>query len=124
MVRESLARWRGRECGTAGDGFYASFEGPARAVHCAIELCEAVQALGMEIRAGVHVGECELVDGFPFGLSVTTAARICASAGASQVLVSRTVKDLVSGSGLTFTDNGEHDLKGVPGPWRLYTASV
>ncbi len=119
-VRESLSRWRGVENDTAGDGFYATFDGPARAVRCAQELIEKVAKLGIEIRAGVHIGECELIDGKPGGIAVTTGSRISALAGASQVLVSQTVKDLVAGSGLSFEDAGEHGLKGVPDRWHLY----
>jgi class 3 adenylate cyclase len=119
-VRESLSRWRGVENDTAGDGFYATFDGPARAVRCAQELTARVAKLGIEIRAGVHTGECELIDGKPGGIAVTTGARISALAGGSEVLVSRTVKDLVAGSGLSFEDAGEHELKGVPDRWHLY----
>ena len=120
IVREGLERWRGVENGTAGDGFYATFDGPARAIRCAEEVVEAVRTLGIEIRAGVHTGECELIEGKPGGLTVSIGARVAARAGASEVLVSQTVKDLVAGSGLTFEDAGEHELKGVPDRWRLY----
>jgi class 3 adenylate cyclase len=120
VVREALARWRGIENDTAGDGFYASFDGPARAIRCALEISERVRALGIEIRAGLHTGECELVDGKAAGLSVSIGARVAASACAGEVLVSQTVKDLVAGSGFLFEDRGEHELKGVPGRWRLY----
>lgn len=123
IVRAALLRWRGVENDTAGDGFYATFDGPARAVRCALELVAAIQDLGVEIRAGVHIGECEVVDGKYAGISVTTGARIAALADRSQVLVSQTVKDLVAGSRLSFSDAGEHDLKGVPGTWRLYLAT-
>jgi class 3 adenylate cyclase len=120
LVREALSTWRGSENDTAGDGFYATFDGPARAIHCANEIHERVRDLGLEVRAGVHTGECELVDGKCAGISVSTGARIAALAGPSQVLVSQTVKDLVAGSGFTFADAGEHELKGIPQPYRLY----
>jgi class 3 adenylate cyclase len=120
LVREALGRWRGIENDTAGDGFYASFDGPARAIRCALEIAEHVRALGIEIRAGLHTGECELVEGKAAGLTVSIGARVAASAGAGEVLVSQTVKDLVAGSGILFEDRGEHELKGVPGRWRLY----
>jgi class 3 adenylate cyclase len=120
IVRESLRRWRGAEIDTAGDGFYATFDGPARAIRCALEVTAQVRDLGIEIRAGTHTGECELIDGKIGGLSVTIGARVAGHAGPSEVLVSQTVKDLVAGSGLAFEDRGEHELKGVPGRWRLY----
>jgi class 3 adenylate cyclase len=120
IVREALERWRGVENGTAGDGFYATFDGPARAIRCAQQVVDAVRALGIEIRAGVHTGECELIEGKPGGLTVSIGARVAAEAGPSEVMVSQTVKDLVAGSGLTFEDAGEHELKGVPDRWRLY----
>jgi len=124
LVREALARWRGTENDTAGDGFYATFDGPARAVRCALEVADRVHALGIEIRAGVHTGECELVDGKCGGIAVAIGARIASLAGPSQILVSQTVKDLVTGSGLGFEDRGEHTLKGVPQPWRLFQAAA
>jgi class 3 adenylate cyclase len=120
IVREALKRWRGLEIDTAGDGFYATFDGPARAVRCALDIAQTVRGLGVEIRAGVHTGECELIDGKPSGLSVSTGARVAAKGGPSEVLVSQTVRDLVAGSGLTFEDAGENELKGVPDRWRLY----
>ena len=113
-VREALERWRGAEIDTAGDGFYASFDGPARAIRCALEVCDRVRDLGIEIRAGVHTGECELIDEKIGGIAVTIGARVAALAGPSEVLVSQTVKDLVAGSGFTFGDAGEHELKGFP----------
>jgi class 3 adenylate cyclase len=119
-VRHEIDRWHGAEVDTAGDGFYATFEGPARAVQCALDIGARVRALGLEIRAGVHVGDCTLIDGKVGGLPVTIGARIAARADASQVLVSQTVKDLVPGSGFTFEDAGEHELKGVPDRWHLY----
>jgi class 3 adenylate cyclase len=120
VVRASLARWHGAEQDTAGDGFFATFEGPARAIRCAHEIVEGVRSLGLEIRAGVHTGECRLIDGKVGGLAVSTGARVASTAGPSEVRVSQTVKDLVAGSGLTFADAGEYELKGVPGRWRLY----
>jgi len=119
-VRHEIERWHGAEVDTAGDGFYATFEGPARAVRCALDIGMRVRELGLEIRAGVHVGECTLIDGKVGGLPVTIGARIAARAGASEVLVSQTVKDLVPGSGLAFEDAGEHELKGVPDHWHLH----
>ena len=121
-VRSALGRWHGVENDTAGDGFFAAFDGPARAVRCALEITSRVRDLGLEIRAGVHTGECELIDGKYGGLAVTTGARISAVAGPSQVLVSQTVKDLVAGSGLSFHDGGVHTLKGLRDRWHLYTA--
>jgi class 3 adenylate cyclase/pimeloyl-ACP methyl ester carboxylesterase len=120
VIRESLVRWRGHENDTAGDGFYATFDGPARAIHCAREIRERVIDLGIEVRAGVHTGECELVDGKCAGIAVSTGARIAAHAGASEVLVSQTVKDLVAGSGFTFSERGNPQLKGVPTTYQLY----
>jgi class 3 adenylate cyclase len=115
-----LARFRGVEVDTAGDGFLARFDGPARGVRCAQAIVEAVRPLGLEIRAGLHTGEVELVEDKVEGIAVHTGARVCSLAGASEVLVSSTVKDLVAGSGLVFEDAGEHELKGVPDRWRLY----
>lgn len=120
IVRESLGRWRGVENDTAGDGFFATFDGPARAIRCAQEIAERVRDLGLHIRAGVHTGECELIDGKYGGLTVSIGARVAANASPSQVLITQTVKDLTAGSGLTLEDAGEHELKGVPGRWRLY----
>jgi class 3 adenylate cyclase len=120
LVRDHLQRFRGQEQDTAGDGFYARFDGPARAIHCAREIADRVRDLGVEVRAGVHTGECEVADGKCSGLSVSIGARVMAHAGRSEVLVSQTVKDLVAGSGLAFEDAGEHELKGVPDRWRLY----
>jgi class 3 adenylate cyclase len=120
LVRRALERWHGVERDTAGDGFFATFDGPARAVRCALEVSDRVRALGLEIRAGVHTGECEIVDRKVGGLAVSIGARIAATAQPSEVLVSQTVKDLVAGSGLGFADGGEHRLKGVPDRWRLY----
>jgi len=119
-VRVALSHWEGMEHDTAGDGFFASFVGPARAIHCAQEIAARVADLGVETRAGVHIGECEVIDGKPGGLAVTIGARLLANAGPREVVVTGTVKDLVAGSGFSFADRGEHELKGVPGPWRLY----
>ena len=124
VVRDLLARSRGIEMDTAGDGFFATFDGPARAVRCAMAAAEAVRPLGIEIRAGVHTGEVETIDAKAGGIAVIIGARIAGSAGASEVLVSSTVKELVAGSGLTFEEAGEHELKGVPDPWRLYRVVV
>ena len=120
IVRAQLARYRGREIKTMGDGFLATFDGPARGVRCAEAIANAVQTLGIEIRAGVHTGEVAIEEADIAGLGVAIGARVGAKAGASEVLVSQTVKDLVAGSGLTFEDAGEHELKGVPERWRLY----
>jgi class 3 adenylate cyclase len=120
MVRALLGRYRGTEVDTAGDGFFATFDGPARAVRCARGIVEAVAVLGIEIRAGLHTGEVETSDKKVAGLAVNIGARIGAMAGPSEVLVSQTVKDLVAGSGLTFEEAGEHELRGVPDRWRLY----
>jgi class 3 adenylate cyclase len=120
VIRATLAANGGLEQDTAGDGFYARFSGPARAIRSAIEAAAAVRPLGIQIRAGVHAGECEIVDGKCSGLSVSIGARVMSHAGPSEVLVSQTVRDLVAGSGLTFEDAGEHELKGVPDRWRLY----
>jgi class 3 adenylate cyclase len=120
VVRRELSRFRGRELDTAGDGFFAVFDGPARAISCARAIVGALGELGLEIRAGVHTGECELHDGKVAGIAVSMGARVSAAAAAGEVLVSGTVKDLVAGSGIEFTDRGSHELKGVPGEWRLY----
>jgi class 3 adenylate cyclase len=120
IVRDLLQRSRGTEMDTAGDGFFATFDGPARAVRCALAAIDAVRPLGIEIRAGVHTGEVETIDAKAGGIAVVIGARIAASAGASEVLVSSTVKDLTAGSGLAFDDAGERELKGVSDRWRLY----
>jgi class 3 adenylate cyclase len=118
-VRHELERFRGRELDTAGDGFFATFDGPARAIRCARAIVEAVQPLGLEVRAGLHTGEVELLDGKVAGIAVNIGARISARAAAGEVLVSGTVRDLVAGSGIAFADRGVAELKGVPGEWRL-----
>jgi class 3 adenylate cyclase len=119
-VRGQIARFGGAEVDTAGDGFFATFDGPARAVRCAQAICGSVSAVGLQVRAGVHTGEVETIDGKVGGMAVVIGARVGAIAGASEVLASQTVKDLVAGSGLVFEDAGEHELKGVPDRWRLY----
>ena len=119
-VRALLERYRGREIDTAGDGFLATFDGPARAVECARAIAGDVRSLGLSIRAGCHTGEIELAGKDVRGIAVHIGARVAALAGADEVLISSTVKDLVAGSGLEFEDAGEHELKGVPGTWRLY----
>jgi class 3 adenylate cyclase len=124
VVREALTRWRGNENDTAGDGFFATFDGPARAIRCALELVERVSELGIEIRAGLHSGECEIVDMKHSGLAVTIGSRVAALAEPSEVLVTQTVNDLVAGSGLRFESRGERTLKGVPESWRLYRTSI
>jgi len=119
LVRAELAHFRGREVDTAGDGFLAVFDGPGRAVRCAATTVRSVRSLGIEIRAGVHTGEVELADDGVRGIAVHIGARVSALAGAGEVLVSSTVRDLVAGSGLQFEDRGLHELKGVPDPWRV-----
>ncbi len=123
IARAEIARFRGREINTAGDGFIATFDGPARAVRCAGAMRDALHPLGIEIRAGVHTGEIELDGDDVGGIAVHICARVAAAAAAGETLVSSTVKDLVSGAGLAFTDRGSHALKGVPGEWRLFAAA-
>jgi len=123
-VRALLARYRGVEIDTAGDGFFATFDGPARAVKCAQAIIEAVRPLGIEVRAGLHTGEVETIAGKVGGLAVIIGARVGALAGPSELLTSQTVKDLTAGSGLAFQDAGEHELKGVPERWHLYRAGT
>ncbi|MDP9343263.1 MAG: adenylate/guanylate cyclase domain-containing protein [Actinomycetota bacterium] len=120
VVRGALAQYRGREVDTAGDGFMAAFDGPARAIRCARAIVEGVRELGLEVRAGIHTGECEQMGDRLGGIAVHTAARVAAAAQPGEVLVSGTVRDLVAGSGIRFLDRGEHELKGVPGRWALY----
>lgn len=122
VIREELKRWRGHERGTAGDGFIATFDGPARGVRAAQAICRAVRSLGIEVRAGVHTGEVELIGDDVAGLGVHIAARIAALAGPGQVFASRTVRDLVVGSDIEFEDRGTRELKGVPEPWQIYEA--
>jgi len=122
-VRMLLARYRGNEIDTAGDGFFASFDGPARAVRCALAISDAVRPLGIEVRAGLHTGEVETIGNKIVGLAVNIGARVAELAAPSEVLVSQTVRDLMVGSQLTFDDRGSHELKGVPGEWRVYAAA-
>jgi pimeloyl-ACP methyl ester carboxylesterase len=119
-IRRQLDRWRGREVATAGDGFLATFDGPARAVRCATSVVDALRELGLDVRAGVHTGEVEVADGNVRGIAVHIGSRVAALAAPGEVLVSRTVVDLVAGSGIAFTDRGEHSLKGVPSVWQLF----
>jgi class 3 adenylate cyclase len=121
IVRRELDRHRGREVKTAGDGFLATFDGPARGIRCASAVRDEIRPLGIEIRAGLHTGECELMGDDVGGIAVHIGARVAGAAGAGEVLVSSTVKDLVAGSGIRFADRGLHVLKGVPGEWRLFT---
>jgi len=123
MVRECLAAHEGREVDTAGDGFFATFERSAPALECAVSVTNTVRELGLQVRAGVHTGECDLVGGKPSGIAVVIGARVAALAGVGEVLATRTVKDLVAGSGIGFEDAGSHELKGVPGLWELYRVS-
>jgi class 3 adenylate cyclase len=120
LVRSLLSRYRGVEVDTAGDGFFATFDGPARAIRAAQAIVDGVKPLGIEVRTGLHTGECETIDGRVGGIAVNIGARVGALAEASEVLVSQTVRDLVAGSGLTFEDAGEHELRGVPDRWRVY----
>jgi class 3 adenylate cyclase len=123
-VRRQLGRFRGVELDTAGDGFFARFDGPARGIRCAVAIREALRELGLEVRLGLHTGECEALDGKVAGIAVSIGARVSALAAAGEVLVSQTVKDLVAGSGITFEDRGVQQLKGVPGEWRLYSVAA
>jgi pimeloyl-ACP methyl ester carboxylesterase len=124
QVRRQLERFQGREVNTTGDGFVATFDGPARAIHCATAIRDAVRAIGLDVRAGLHTGEVEMSKGDIAGIAVHLAARVAATAGSGEVLVSRTVVDLVAGSGLTFADRGVHTLKGVPGDWQLFAVQA
>jgi class 3 adenylate cyclase/pimeloyl-ACP methyl ester carboxylesterase len=124
VVRSQLARFRGREVNTSGDGFLATFDGPQRAIRCAMAIRDAVQALGIEVRAGLHTGECEIRGDDIGGIAVHIGARVSALAGPNDVLVSSTLRDLVIGSGLEFDDHGEHQLKGVPGEWHLFAVAA
>jgi class 3 adenylate cyclase len=123
LVRRELGRYRGVEVDTAGDGFFATFDGPARAIACARAIVAGAAELGLGVRAGIHTGECELHDGKVAGIAVHLGARVAAAADPGQVLATSTVKDLVAGSGLDFSERGEHELKGVPGRWRLYAVA-
>jgi pimeloyl-ACP methyl ester carboxylesterase len=120
FIRRELIRFRGREVDTAGDGFFATFDGPARAIRCARSIVDGVHDLGLTVRAGLHTGECEVVNGKVSGIAVHTGARVAAQALADEVLVSSTVKDLVAGSGITFAERGVRQLKGIPGEWSVF----
>jgi class 3 adenylate cyclase len=120
LVRRQLERFRGREVKTMGDGFLATFDGPARAIACACAIRDAVSQLGLGVRAGLHTGELEIRDSDVAGIAVHIGQRVSSLAQPGEVLVSRTVVDLVVGSGIQFSDRGEHDLKGVPGSWRIF----
>jgi class 3 adenylate cyclase len=122
-VREQFARFRGTEIDTAGDGFFARFDGPARGIRCATAIARSLKEIDLDVRAGLHTGECEVVDDKVAGIAVAIGARVAAQAGPGEVLVSQTVKDLVAGSGLEFEERGSADLKGVPGEWRLYAVA-
>jgi class 3 adenylate cyclase len=124
LIRARLDRYRGREVKTLGDGFLATFDGPGRAIRCAVDVRDAVRNLGLELRAGLHTGECEVSGADIRGIAVNIGARVGARAEPGEVLVSQTVKDLVAGSGLAFDERGEHELKGVPGSWRLYSVAA
>ena len=124
VVRRQLVRFGGHEVKHTGDGFLATFDGPARGVRCATDIAEAVRVAGLEVRAGLHTGECELRPSDIGGMAVHIAARVMAFAGPGEVLTSSTVKDLVVGSGLNFSDRGMHPLKGVPDEWRLYAVAT
>jgi pimeloyl-ACP methyl ester carboxylesterase len=120
LVRAELARYRGREIDTAGDGFFATFDGPARGIRCARSIIETVRGIGLEVRAGLHTGEVELAADSVRGIAVHTGARVAALARPGEVLLSGTVKDLIAGSGIELTDRGSHELIGIPGEWRLF----
>jgi class 3 adenylate cyclase len=124
VVRRQLGRFRGSEVDTAGDGFFATFDGPARAIQCACAIRDGLGDLGLDVRAGLHAGECELLDDKVGGIAVHIGARVAAQAQPGEVLVSSTVKDLVAGSGITFEDRGPAELKGVPGEWRLFAVQA
>jgi class 3 adenylate cyclase len=124
VVKRELARHRGREVKSLGDGVMATFDGPARAIRCGVALTEAVRPLGLDLRVGLHTGEVEVLDDDDVGgIAVHIAARVGALAGTSEVLVSSTVKDLVAGSGIGFAERGEHELKGIPDRWRLFAVA-
>jgi class 3 adenylate cyclase len=120
LVREELNRFRGKEVDTAGDGFFATFDGPARGIRCACAIRDAVPSLDIKIRAGLHTGECEVMEEKVSGIAVHIGARVMEKANPGEVLVSSTIKDLVAGSGLQFNDRGKHKLKGIPGEWRIF----
>ena len=124
VVREQLHRFRGREVNTRGDDFLATFDGPARGIRCALAISAAAAELAVEVRSGLHTGEVELMGDDVGGIAVHTGARVSALARPGEVLVSRTVVDLVAGSGITFSSRGEHELKGVPGSWQLFAVDT
>ena len=124
LIRDELKRFRGREVDTAGDGFFAVFDGPARAIRAAVAIVEKLLRLGIPVRAGIHTGECDVMDNKLSGVAVHTGARVASLARPGEVLVSSTVKDLVAGSGLRFGDRGVHELKGIPGGWQLYSVII
>ena len=123
VIREELNHFRGHEVDTAGDGFFATFDGPARAINCGKSIQNAMNQLGLAIRVGLHTGECEVLEGRYAGIAVHIGARVMDQASPREVLVTNTVKDLVAGSGIEFVDRGVHTLKGVSGNWHLYAAS-
>jgi len=122
-VRRQLARFRGHEVNIAGDGFLPTFDGPGRAIRCAVSICREVRSLGIDVRAGLHSGECQVEDSKVEGIAVHIGSRVAATAKPGEVLVSSTVKDLVVGSGIAFEDRGMHALKGVPGEWHLFAVA-
>ena len=124
LIRDELKRFRGREIDTAGDGFFAVFDGPARAIRAAVAIVEKLLKLGIPVRAGIHTGECDVMDNKLSGVAVHTGARVASLARPGEVLVSSTVKDLVAGSGLRFGDRGVHELKGIPGVWQLFSVII
>ncbi len=124
LIRRELARFRGEERDTAGDGFFATFDGPARAIRAGQAIVTGMERLGLDLRVGIHVGECEMHDGKPAGIAVSIGARVAAAAQPGEVLVTGTVRDLVAGAGLDFEERGEHELKGVPGTWKLYAITA
>jgi class 3 adenylate cyclase len=124
MVRRNLSEFRGREIDTAGDGFLTSFDGPARGVRCAAAIIHGARSLGLDVRAGLHTGECEIMGEKLSGLAVHIGARVASSADPGEVLVSSTVKDLVAGSGLRFADRGMRSLKGIPGERRIFALAA
>ncbi|HEY2436804.1 MAG TPA: adenylate/guanylate cyclase domain-containing protein, partial [Solirubrobacteraceae bacterium] len=123
LVRAELARYRGREIDTAGDGFFATFDGPARGIRCARSIVETVRGIGLEVRAGLHTGEVEMAADSVRGIAVHTGARVAALARPGEVLLSGTVKDLIAGSGIELTARGSHELKGIPGNWQLFAVA-
>jgi class 3 adenylate cyclase len=124
LIRRQLTRYAGREVDTAGDGFFASFDGPARAIRCACSIRDSISDLGIKVRAGLHTGECEVIDGKVAGIAVHIGARVASQAESDEVLVSSTVKDLVAGSGIQFAEKGRAELKGIPGEWSLYAVTA